>query len=306
MKKALLLLLAITLISLCSNATIHVVSVANFQFSPANVPDVIVGDTMRWVWVSGTHTTTDDNGVHGTSPTSTPAGAPTWNDSINVRKTSFDYTVTVPGVYNYLCNPHAANMKASFTASNALPIKLSSFLVTAGSGKAVVKWITESEQNTDYFSVRRSADGTTYNEIARVRASGTSTVEKTYSYTDGNIEKGRYYYYNLVTVDKDKKEQVSETKLFKGEEAINKLVLTISPNPINNGGHLMMTFNAEKEGKMEVNVINAQGQVVTKNQLQAYRGVNNGHVHLGNISTGTYTLVCILNGVRETHQIVIK
>lgn len=305
MKKAVLLPLCMILISLSSNATIHVVQVANFQFSPSVVSDVIVGDTMRWIWVSGSHTTTDDPSSQ--AATSLPDGAPTWNAIINSTSTTFDYKVTVAGQYNYLCVPHKSGMKASFTASTgALPISLSSFAVTGNNGKAVINWKTMSEENSSYFSVRRSLDGTNYTEIARVPAAGNSSTEKRYSYTDQNIKNGGYYYYNLAIVDKDKRQQFSETKMFKGDGVINKLVLTLSPNPVSGAGHLMMTFNATKEGKMGVSVMNAQGQTVIKTQMQAFQGVNNGHVHLGTLPSGTYTLVCILNGVKETHKIVFK
>ena len=306
MKKFVLLPLLLALVSLSSKGTTHVVQVSNFQFSPANITNVVVGDIIRWEWVSGFHTTTDDNAMHNGSATSLPTGASAWDANISSANTSFEYTVTVAGVYDYLCAPHASNMKASFTASNVLPIKLSSFLVTGSSGKAIVKWNTTSEHNTDYFSVRRSLNGTTYTEIARVPAAGNSSSEKKYSFTDARISSGRYYYYSIATVDKDKREQFSETKLFKGDGAINKLLLSLSPNPINAGGHLMMSFNAEKEGKMQVNVINAQGQVMIRNQMQAYQGVNNGHLHIGNFAPGVYTLSCVLNGVKETHKIVFK
>jgi plastocyanin len=34
-------------------ATIHTVQVANFQFTPASINTVSVGDTVRWIWVRG-------------------------------------------------------------------------------------------------------------------------------------------------------------------------------------------------------------------------------------------------------------
>ncbi|MEJ7829193.1 MAG: T9SS type A sorting domain-containing protein [Segetibacter sp.] len=304
MKKLLLLSLCITLISLVSHATIHVVQVANFQFIPADVPNVTVGDTMRWVWVSGNHTTTDNPVIQ--TGNVLPAGAPAWDAPINATNTTFDYKVTVAGTYNYWCKPHRPNMAASFTASAALPIKLSSLGVSGSNGKVVVNWKTITEQNTDYFSVRRSLNGSTYTEIAKIPAAGNSNTEKLYSFTDADINSGKYYYYNLAVVDKDGSQEFTETKLFKGERAISKLVLSLSPNPISRPGHLMMTFNANKEGNMDVNVINAQGQRVIKTQMQAYQGVNNGHVHLGNLPQGTYTLICTLDGIKETHQIIFK
>lgn len=306
MKRLVLLPLCIFLFSL-AKATTHIVEVSNFQFSPANISNVLVGDKIRWVWVSGFHTTTADNTIHNGATTSVPSGADTWNANISANSPSFEYGVTVAGVYDYVCVPHAPGMKGTFTASNFVtPITLSSFAVTANSAKAVVKWNTMTEQNTDYFSVRRSLNGTNYTEIGKVPAAGISTLEKRYSLVDQNVQKGRYYYYTIVTVDKDKKQQFSETKILKGEGGTTKLVLTLSPNPISRPGHLMMTFNSEKEGKMSVNVINPQGQIVIRNQMQAYPGVNNGHVHMGNLAPGTYTLVCVMNGVKETHKIVFK
>ena len=86
-----------------------VVSVANFDFAPTSITDVVVGDIIRWEWVSGSHTTTS---------TSVPAGAATWDRPITTGSPSFQYTITVAGVYNYKCTPHAAGgMVASFTAS---------------------------------------------------------------------------------------------------------------------------------------------------------------------------------------------
>ncbi len=95
MKKQVLLSLCITLISLASKATIHVVQVVDFKFSPVNVPNVIVGDTMRWIWVSGNHTTTDNPATQ--SGNILPPGASAWDALINAANTTFDYKVIVAG-----------------------------------------------------------------------------------------------------------------------------------------------------------------------------------------------------------------
>ncbi|NVO19933.1 MAG: T9SS type A sorting domain-containing protein [Bacteroidetes bacterium] len=116
--KTILSLKAILLIVAClslstSFATKHVIDVQNYSFSPASITDVVVGDTMRWVWVSGSHTTTS---------TTIPASAATWDHPINSSNTSFEYKVTVAGTYNYKCTPHAAmGMVGSFIATGATP-----------------------------------------------------------------------------------------------------------------------------------------------------------------------------------------
>ena len=89
------------------------VQVSNFAFTPANLPGVAVNDTIKWVWVSGGHTTTSS---------SIPAGAASWDELITSANTQYEYKVTVSGTYNYVCTPHAGmGMVASFTASGASP-----------------------------------------------------------------------------------------------------------------------------------------------------------------------------------------
>jgi plastocyanin len=105
---AIFLLLAISPVS-SAFATKHIINVQNYSFSPSSITNVIVGDTMRWVWVSGSHTTTS---------TTIPGSAATWDEPINSGNTSYEYKVTVAGSYNYKCTPHASmGMVGSFVAT---------------------------------------------------------------------------------------------------------------------------------------------------------------------------------------------
>jgi plastocyanin len=79
------------------------INVENFQFVPASV-DCEVGDTIRWVWVSGFHTTTS---------TSVPAGAATWDSPIDNANTTFTYVMTKAGNYAYWCTPHSPGMSGT-------------------------------------------------------------------------------------------------------------------------------------------------------------------------------------------------
>ncbi|MEI7801668.1 MAG: hypothetical protein WCI97_03375, partial [Bacteroidota bacterium] len=80
-----------------------------------------LGDTVKWVWVSGTHTTTS---------TSIPAGATAWDHNMSSSSTSFIYVPNVSGTYNYHCSIHTT-MLGSFvvgcptpniTITNTVPI----------------------------------------------------------------------------------------------------------------------------------------------------------------------------------------
>ncbi len=95
-----------------SNATVHEIMVGGNSFTPSNL-NVSVGDTIRWVWQDGSHTTTCD----GSTGTSRPVGAASWNANIDPGNTTFEYVVTVAGDYDYKCIPHFPSMVGSFTAS---------------------------------------------------------------------------------------------------------------------------------------------------------------------------------------------
>lgn len=100
-----------------SYATRYTVQVSNFSFNPSSISNVHPGDTIHWVWVSGSHTTTSS---------SIPAGAATWDEPINSTSTVYDYVPAVAGVYNYVCTPHATmGMVGSFTVvSNPDPLSV--------------------------------------------------------------------------------------------------------------------------------------------------------------------------------------
>lgn len=111
MKKYMLFVLAAMLFMNVSHAAMHTIVVGqgnSLIFSPSTL-NVVVGDVVRFEWISGSHTTTS---------VSIPLGALTWSSTISGTVTSFEYTVTTEGTYQYKCNPHAGSgMTGSFTAT---------------------------------------------------------------------------------------------------------------------------------------------------------------------------------------------
>lgn len=107
------------LISSRSFSIVHVISQSGYTFSPSTLT-VNVGDVVRWVWSSGTHTTTSQ---------SVPDGAATWDSPLTSSSTSFEYTVTVAGNYDYVCTYHASmGMTGSFTATLATGVDENSLI----------------------------------------------------------------------------------------------------------------------------------------------------------------------------------
>lgn len=98
-----------------SMATKHIITVQNFTFSPTSL-SVNLGDTIRWTWVSGTHTTTS---------TTIPVGAVAWDKPIDATHLSYEYVPALTGTYNYMCTIHPS-MLAAFTVvcPTAIPVTI--------------------------------------------------------------------------------------------------------------------------------------------------------------------------------------
>lgn len=89
------------------NAQVHTITQSGFSFNPQTL-SVSVGDTIRWQWTGGSHTTTSID---------VPDGAAEWESPLNNTTQQFEYIVTVAGTYDYVCVPHQGmGMTGSFTA----------------------------------------------------------------------------------------------------------------------------------------------------------------------------------------------
>jgi hypothetical protein len=87
-----------------------------------------------------------------------------------------------------------------------LPVELTQFEADGYPQWNVIKWVTASEQNSDYFSLESSTDGETWKEIAKRPASGNSTQDIKYSWID--YTQKELTYYRLVQFDIDGKFEV--------------------------------------------------------------------------------------------------
>ncbi|MDH3890273.1 MAG: CHRD domain-containing protein [candidate division Zixibacteria bacterium] len=108
------ILLAVFAFSNSVHATIHHIDVGNFFFAPTGTT-VAPGDTVRWTFVGGSHTTTSEV----TSPKAWDSGIMPVSDSFDVVFSAGDG----PGPFPYLCSVHPFSMKDTIfvTAAPAEP-----------------------------------------------------------------------------------------------------------------------------------------------------------------------------------------
>ena len=95
-----------------SFATTRNISVQNFTFTPLSI-NAEVGDTIKFQWVNGTHTTT----CNGSSGSILPPGATPWNAGINLNNQEYKVVLDAPGLYSYVSTPSAPSMIGTILAT---------------------------------------------------------------------------------------------------------------------------------------------------------------------------------------------
>jgi hypothetical protein len=78
--------------------------------------------------------------------------------------------------------------------SGVLPIELLSFLAVTNDQTIVIRWISATEINNDYFTIERSIDARSWEILGTVTGAGTTSQVQHYSYTDILPVEGLAYY----------------------------------------------------------------------------------------------------------------
>jgi hypothetical protein len=139
------------------------------------------------------------------------------------------------------------------TFEAALPVDISLFKATNINNNGVLNWTTESESNSSHFDVEVSKDGTTFVNLGSVKASGTSSSTRTYSFTHAKPSAGTYYY-RLKMVDKDNSFKYSSVQrlIISGKQ----IQLVVAPNPVIG----QVRFNWVETGSYKYQVLGIQGK----------------------------------------------
>lgn len=148
------------------------------------------------------------------------------------------YEVTVSSG-NPLC-PDNTLLNSIIQVDNcALPVTLSSLNANCISkDEQVVSWITESENNSDYFNIERSDDGQNWSVIGQVSAAGWSSSSLSYNFTD-NYRSAKVFYYRLNQFDQNGNSEIL------GPLSVNCMSTTatfeIYPNPAGNEATILLS-----------------------------------------------------------------
>src|ERR1035437_8866279 len=183
----------------------------------------------------------------------------------------------------------------STNAKNPLPVELSSFASTVNGKNITLNWETKTEIAFNKFEIDRalvSANdaSVTWASVGSVRASGTSNSPRKYSYTENNLQAGKYSY-RLKMIDNDgsyKFSDIVETDITLPK---NFELSQNYPNPFNPLTRINYNLPFDSRVTLEVyNIIGERmGQIVNEEQSAGYYTVNFSSSNLNkSITSGVY------------------
>jgi len=192
-------------------------------------------------------------------------------------------------------------------ANNAvLPVELSLFQANAFKNTVRLDWTTSTEINNDYFTVERSVDGITFEELSRVKGAGTSTELNKYSYVDDYPLNGRSFY-RLKQTDYDGKFSYSEIRSVSFDDHKNSSIkiIAVSPNPFDN--YFNVKYSLPEAGEVNMILTHSSGKLISTRKLSGNKGENLIEYSEGSsLPAGTYILQLVFKDQMETKKLIRK
>ncbi|HLO57026.1 MAG TPA: choice-of-anchor D domain-containing protein [Saprospiraceae bacterium] len=172
-----------------------------------------------------------------------------------------------------------------------LPVEFSNFNVSKNKNTSILSFATASETNNDFFTIERSADGTSFDAIREIKGAGNSNTTLNYEFTDEKPFVG-INYYRIKQTDYDGKFSYTDIKSVR-----HNMYGNLSITPRTTEGRLQITTDAED---YTLDVYNVAGQ-----QVKSYPSLSlDQSISIDELTAGLYYIKVNVGGQVETTKIV--
>ena len=183
----------------------------------------------------------------------------------------------------------------------AVPVELTNFSVRYSDEKVELSWVTATETNNYGFEIQRRDDSSSFETIAFVSGSGTSTNRVTYNYVDNGFFSGRYYY-RLKQIDYDGSFEYS-SEVYVDIPKLNDFKLFQNyPNPFNPTTNIR--YYVPSPGYLKIGLFDVLGnEIKTLLDKEVQSGSYELSVDGSNLASGMYFVKMIVQGNQQIIKI---
>ena len=182
----------------------------------------------------------------------------------------------------------------TMTNNSPLPVELIGFNVRATKNEVELTWATASETNNDYFTIERSGDGRSFEEIGSIPGKGNSNLRNEYSFSDNKPLTGTSYY-RLKQTDFDGQFSYSDIRQIEFKKAgVIKIYPTIAKD--------LLTIEMDETNEAAtVKIADINGHILKEiNFIEAYKST----IQVNDLSSGFYFITICKKGTVYTQKFV--
>ncbi len=185
-----------------------------------------------------------------------------------------------------------------------LNVNLLSFNGNLYNQSARLSWTFIANEAVANFIIERSFDGINFLSIATLPGTSVINQQQSVVYTDlmGSLLNTKVYY-RLKMIGTTSRQKQSQVLLLKVEKQVSKL--QVVPTPADT--YFNVNFVSPKNGKAQIELVDANGKIVAKREALIYTGANS--VLFSNIDqypSGIYVIKVIVNQETFYGRVIIK
>lgn len=184
------------------------------------------------------------------------------------------------------------------------PVTLTDLSASANGSNVKLNWATASESNNKGFGVYRSNDGVKWAPIGFVAGAGSSSLKQSYSYNDGNLADGKYFY-RLRQEDFDGKSVFSNIVSVKVSRTSTFTLAQNYPNPASFS--TMINYSVPSNARVRITLYDATGRLVkVVEDAQRKAGNYSVMVDASRMKSGLYYYKIEADGQTMTKKMAIQ
>ena len=165
----------------------------------------------------------------------------------------------------------------------SLPVSLVSFEGKEENCDFLLSWVTEYEENIQFFEIQHSLNGEFFTPIGRITPLGSGS---TYRFVDNNQK--RQGYYRLMTLDRDGTFSYSDIIFLESRCGNSFGIDALYPNPVGNSDITLQIYAPTNLPEVKLRIVDVLGRIQFEMTQEIPQGASLISLDTQHLSAGTY------------------